>query len=439
MDSSASLNLASLYAVLRVADTGSVSRAAATLFKAQSAITRAVQEIEQALAEPLFERKSSGMLPTLAGRAVFRRGERIFAELGELAQWSALRQQRRRTAEERGLPAYLLNTRRLQLFVTLARHRHMASAARALGVTQPAISSAIRILETGAGMSLFYRHPRGLLLTTDGETFLLSVRRALNELRHVADDMAALHGSIQGKVTVGALPLGRTLILPMAVARVVTRHPKIRVVTDESAYDSLVTGVRAGDVDFVLGALRANDAASGLASEVLMSEGLVALVRRGHPLADGRALSLRDLLAAQWIMPRSQSPSRGLLEALFRRKKIKPPLPTVETADLAVIRGLLLHTDMVALLSRQQLHYECASGGLAVLNLPMQGTGRDIGLTLRAGSTPSPAAKELIGAIRSVARELGARGGFNEPRIHESASRTDYPVFPNDDILADIP
>ena len=59
-------------------------------------------------------------------------------------------------------------------------------------------------------MQLFYRSPRGLLLTSEGETFLLHVRRALNELRHIPDDIAALRGSIQGYVTVGALPLGRT-------------------------------------------------------------------------------------------------------------------------------------------------------------------------------------------------------------------------------------
>ena len=400
------LNLASLHAVWRVADTGSVSRAAGALYRAQSAITRAVQDVEGALGVALFERKPSGMLPTPAGRAVLKRAERVFDELDELAQWSALRQSRRRGAGEGGLPAYLLNTRRLQLFVTLARYKHMHGAAHVLGVTQPAISSAIRILESGVGFPLFHRHPRGLLLTADGETFLLHVRRALNELRHVSDDIAALRGSIQGNVTVGALPLGRTLVLPMAVARVVMQHPRVRVITDESSYESLVAGVRAGDVDFVLGALRPNDTANGLESEVLMWESLVVLVRRDHPLAGKRGLTLRELAGEQWIMPRSHSPSRALLEALFRRMKLKPPMPTVETADLAVIRGLLEQTDMVALLSMQQLHYECVSGELVMLDVPMPGMGRDIGLTIRAGSRPSPAARELIDAIRLVAAEL---------------------------------
>ncbi|CAB3666907.1 HTH-type transcriptional regulator HdfR [Paraburkholderia graminis C4D1M] len=394
------LNLAQLRAFRLVADRGSATRAAAALFRAQSAVTRSVQELESALGEPLFDRGPSGMLPTPVGRAVLLRCERIFAELEELAQWCAARQTRRRPAAEGALPAYLLNTRRLQIFVALARHRHMPSAAKTFGISQPAVSTAIRVLESGSSLSLFHRSPRGILLTTEGETFLLHVRRALNELRHVPDDIAALRGNIQGAVTVGALPLGRTLILPKAIAKMSAENPGVRVVTDESAYEALVAGLRAGDIDFILGALRENDATSGLRNERLMSEDMVLLVRRDHPLTRAHEPRISDLRDVQWILPRSHAPARALFEAQFKRMKIRPPLPTVETADLAVIRGLLLGTDMVAALSAQQLHYEVQTGQLAVLDVPLHNTRRDIGLTLRAAGTPSPAARALIDAIR---------------------------------------
>jgi LysR family transcriptional regulator of gallate degradation len=282
----------------------------------------------------------------------------------------------------------------------------MPSAARALGITQPAVSSAVKILESGAGTPLFHRSPRGLLLTSEGETFLLHVRRALNELRHISDDVAALRGHIQGNVTVGALPLGRTVILPEAIARVIARYPGVRVVTDESAYESLVGGLRAGDVDFILGALRPFDAQSGLENEKLMSEELVVLARKGHPLAGERGLTVKQLGSAQWVLPRRQSPARGLFESMFKRAKIKPPTPTVETADLAVIRGLLLRTDMLAVTSAQQLDYERQSGQLVAIDVPTGQTSRDIGMTMRAGSTPSPAARALIDAIRQVVGDV---------------------------------
>lgn len=411
------LNLAHLRAFRLVADTGSATRAAAALYRAQSAVTRSVQELETALGEPLFERKPSGMLPTAVGRVVLDRCARIFGELEVLAQWCAARQTRRRALAEGALPAWMLNTRRLQLFVALARHRHMPSTASAFGISQPAVSSAMRVLESGSGVTLFHRSPRGVQLSAEGETFLLHVRRALNELRHVPDDIAALHGNIQGAVTVGALPLGRTLILPAAIARLSAQHPGVRVVTDESAYELLVAGLRAGDVDFVLGALRENDAASGLANERLMAEDMVVLARRGHPLAQKTGLSVGDLRNAQWIVSRLHSPARGLFEAQFKRLKLKPPMPTVETADLAVIRGLLMGTDMIAALSAQQLHYEIAAGDLVVLDVPLHNTRREIGLTMRADSVPSPGARALIDAIRLAVAEVAPAVRVVEGRL----------------------
>jgi len=406
-------NLSQLRAFRLVADTGSATRAAATLFRAQSAVTRSVQELESALGEPLFVRSPSGMLPTPVGRAVLKRCERIFAELEELAQWCSTRQGRRRPATDGILPAYLLNTRRLQLFAALARHRHMPSAARTFGISQPAVSTAIRVLESGSGLTLFHRSPRGILLTTEGETFVLRVRRALNELKHIPDDIAATHGQIQGTVTVGALPLGRTLILPRAITRTIREHPGVRTVTNESAYDALVADLRAGDVDFILGALRDNDAASGLKNERLMSSQMALLVRRDHPLAQARDLNLMDLRNARWILPRSNAPALALFEAQFKRMKVKPPVPTVETADLAVIRGILFETDMIAALSAHQLHHEIQSGQLAVLDVKLLNTRREIGLTMRAAGAPSPAARALIDAIRlsvvDVAREVNNR------------------------------
>ncbi|WP_347558504.1 LysR family transcriptional regulator [Robbsia sp. KACC 23696] len=403
-------NLVKLQIALRIGETGSASEAARTLFRAQSVITRAVQELERTLGASLFERGANGMVPTADGKVVLARATRVFAELSMLAQWCAVRRTRTRpigpaTADR--VPAYLLNARRLQLLIALARHRHMPTTAAAMHVTQPAVSHAIKVLETGAGLPLFHRSGRGLLLTTEGETVVLHARRALNELRHIRDDLAAFHGSVQGQVVVGALPLGRTLILPDAIALLSRDHPGVRIVTDESAYEPLVVSLRAGDVDFILGALRPADPNSGLVLEPLISEPLTVLVRRDHPLLAKTGLRLADLTHERWILPRSHAPARLLFDGLFTRKRLRAPQPVVETADLAVIRGLLLKTDMIAALSARQLHFERESGQLDVLDIvdmPARETHRQIGLTLRAASEPSPAAARLIEAIRTATR-----------------------------------
>ncbi|CAE6824002.1 hypothetical protein R69749_08323 [Paraburkholderia domus] len=85
------LNLTKLRVFTIVVERGSASRAAAQLFRAQSAVTRSVRELEETLGEQLLERRPSGMLPTPVGRAVDERSRRIFAELHALALWCATR------------------------------------------------------------------------------------------------------------------------------------------------------------------------------------------------------------------------------------------------------------------------------------------------------------------------------------------------------------
>src|SRR6266480_4787345 len=68
-------------AFLAVADQGSVNRAGAALFRAQSAVSRSIHKLEYELGVELFERRSRGMLLTEYGRALLVRARRVHAEM----------------------------------------------------------------------------------------------------------------------------------------------------------------------------------------------------------------------------------------------------------------------------------------------------------------------------------------------------------------------
>ena len=78
----------------------------------------------------------------------------------------------------------------------------------------------------------------------------------------------------------------------------------------------------------------------------------------------------------------------------------------MESADLAIIRGLLLRSDMLAIVSAHQLEHEIDRGELCILPLPLVRTTRAIGLTCRTASLHSPLAQALMTAIRAVIAEL---------------------------------
>ena len=83
-------------------------------------------------------------------------------------------------------------------------------------------------------MQLFYRSPRGLLLTSEGETFLLPRSTRTERIAHIPDYIAALRGSIQGHVTVGRPAARPNIALPAAIARVAAQYPGVRIVTERA-------------------------------------------------------------------------------------------------------------------------------------------------------------------------------------------------------------
>ncbi|MBP2199617.1 LysR family transcriptional regulator [Pantoea cypripedii] len=395
------IKIMQLRAFCMIAERGTVSEAAEKLFRTQSAITRSIRDLEHTLATPLFERHASGMLLTEMGKCVLPRAQRAISELQRIPATLSRLKQRDHHREE-AEPIWLFNVRRLQVFLRLYRLHHTQSVANSLGISQPAVSAALKVLEKGAGLSLFQRTPRGMMPSTAAREMAPFISRALNEIRHIPEDLAAATGILRGTVHVGALPLCRSTLLPLAITRLVATHPGIKIVTNESAFDALVTELRAGDIDFILGALRQDENVLDIQNQMLFAESLVLVVRPQHPLA-GRQLSATDLTPVQWILPRVNSPARHLLDTAFQALGINVPTPMVESGDLAIVRGLLLNSDMVAAVSSHQLEYELTAGILRPLAFSLPNTRREIGLTLRQGALHAPAAEALIRCITDVA------------------------------------
>jgi LysR family transcriptional regulator of gallate degradation len=397
------LSLHHLHAFSSVAATGGIRRSADMLYRASSAVARSVAALEASLSAQLFERKGRGMLLTAAGETVRLRAQIIEAELREVRD-DAARLAAREGSLVGGMEA-LFNERRLQAAAMLADVHHMPSVARAMGISQSAVSQAVNRLEDTLGQSLFRRTAHGMVPSDAGNRWIMRFNRVLVELDHIVADIAAQNGVLEGVITVGALPLARTLVLPAAIAALLQKYPRLQVRSLESPYEELTAGLLSGRVDFIIGALRRPEG-QGLESTALLRDEIAVLARANHPLASARSPSFEDLERYAWVLSRAGSPLRMQIDGYFRDHGRKPPHAAVETGDLALLRGLLLSSDMLTVLSSHQLHYEIDTGQLAVLRFPMRGMERQIGVTTRTGAHLSPGAKALLAELRAVAEGL---------------------------------
>jgi len=393
------ISLRHLHAFNAVAASGGIRASSESLYRASSAVARSVSTLEEKLSTQLFERKGRGMLLTAAGEVVRQRADRIEAELHAVRE-EAVRLRDRNGAKVGGIEA-LLNERRLQAAALLAEMHHMPSVAHAMGVSQSAVSQAIARLEDMLGQALFLRSAHGMVPTDAGRRWTESFERVLAELRHIPEDIAALQGVVLGTVTIGALPLARSQILPMAIASVLQRHPQLHVRSLESPYEELMASLLSGRIDFIVGAQRSG-VGDDFDSRALLEDKAALVARAGHPLAQRGKLKLKDLAGYPWVLSRSGTPLRESLEHFFQRHGAQAPSPAVETGDLALLRGLLVCSDMLTVLSAHQLHHEVRTGQLVVLPFDMPGTERSIGITTRKNAHLSPGANALLAEIEAV-------------------------------------
>lgn len=104
----------------------------------------------------------------------------------------------------------------LTAFVAVADHRGFATAARALGMSPPAITRAVAGLERHLGVSLFHRSTRAVSLTDDGAAFLDRARRLLAELREAEQVVMGGRSVPRGQLYVTApVMFGRLHVLPV--------------------------------------------------------------------------------------------------------------------------------------------------------------------------------------------------------------------------------
>lgn len=137
----------------------------------------------------------------------------------------------------------------LRYFRAIAQHGHMTRAARALGVTQPALSAMLRKLEAEVGAELLHRTGRGVELTEAGRAFLLHAEDALRGAEAGVRAVRELVGLQRGSIRVGGGATATTYLLPPVVSAVRKKHPGLRFYVREAGSTAVAAAVMNGELD----------------------------------------------------------------------------------------------------------------------------------------------------------------------------------------------
>lgn len=145
-----------------------------------------------------------------------------------------------------------MNIEALRYAQAVSRTKSFSAAARAYGVTQPALSNGVARLETELGVKLFDRSPRGVDPTVHGTRMLPLIDRVLDSLDTLAAEGRRLARPASETIRIGVSPLiGADLVARAFEAARGLKRPR-DLVLREADLDPLALDLRAGRLDIVL-------------------------------------------------------------------------------------------------------------------------------------------------------------------------------------------
>ena len=395
-------NIRHLRAFKEVAERQSVSAAAAEVHLSQPAVTQAIGGLERALDISLFDRRPEGMFVTPDGSGFLTRVTRLFDHLETGAQRANSAANRKSRGPD---PSFVhkASASQLRALDAIWQTGSFSLAARRIGISQPSVHRAARDLESLAGVPFFTNTRSGVELTQAGEDFARAVKLAAAELQQGYDEITLSRGQDSTRISVGSMPLSRTSILPQAIHQLMQGNDGVQVQTVEGPYAELLKGLRYGELDFLIGALRDPAPTEDVEQETLFDDPLAIVVGPGHPLLEHPAPTLSDAMQFPWIAPPKTTPSGSYLYRTIRIDALDTSPVRVVSSSLVLIRGLLAQGDYVTIMSRHQMAVEREKGLMVPLNIDLMNSARGIGITTRQDWVPTPTQARFLNLVRTAA------------------------------------
>lgn len=292
-----------------------------------------------------------------------------------------------------------MDLRQLRYLVALADERHFTRAAAREHVAQPALSQQIRKLEEEVGVALVERTTRKVSITEAGELLVARARRILSECNAAHAELEALRGMLTGHVSLGAMHTMGPVDVSLALAIFHQRHPGVELTVLEQSSEELAEMLRDDVLDLAYLSVTERIESHGLGLHQLVSEEIVVILPRPHPLGKRSGVRMSELAGEQFISYREGSRLRELLNRAAREAGFDPQV-MLESNESRRIRRLVARGMGVAILPRSDT--EGAGADVAVVKLDQPALTRDITLAWRQGRRHPPAVAEFIDLSRDL-------------------------------------
>jgi LysR family transcriptional regulator, regulator of abg operon len=278
----------------------------------------------------------------------------------------------------------------------------LRAAARQLGLSQPALTKALRDLEIELEAPLLVRSSVGVSPTAQGKVLHAHALTIMRELTAATDQVKQLSGMMCGQLAVGAVPLAVLLLMPETLRTFTAEFPNIELRLTEELYMAQLQRLRHGDVDIAVGGIPGSLPMGEFIVEELMITTMVPVVAKNSQRA--RARSLSELQTARWVYT-GVTNAEGYAKALFEAHDLaSPKVGAVVNSTLALL-SLVINGDYVGLMPQQIASNALAADFLEVIPIRERGLDLKIGAMIRKDKAVAPAVRHFLAHLHRAANQ----------------------------------
>ncbi|WP_114388799.1 LysR substrate-binding domain-containing protein [Notoacmeibacter marinus] len=298
-----------------------------------------------------------------------------------------------------------LKLRQLRLLVAVGEHGNIQSAARELGISQPAATKMIQDLELDFEVKLFSRTNRGVIPTVFGQTLIRHGKLIFAQVSNAAQELDDLNEGNSGRVVVGTLLAASTSLLPAAIDSLLTERPKVAIKINEGTNEVLMPALLSGEIDMVVGRLPSHRHRDKITQEILFEDRVLAVVGNQHPLAGKAALSFDQIKPFGWILPPLETTLRRQINQFFVNEGQYQPQLAIESVSYLPTRSLLQMRDLIGLMPAEVVSQDIENGNLSRLDWDVPFGRGPIGISYRTDGSLSPAGLAFRQALHTAAAQ----------------------------------
>lgn len=257
----------------------------------------------------------------------------------------------------------------LVVFDLLYQERNTQRVANRLGLTQPAISHALKRLRKLLGDELFERTSQGLQPTPRAHSLHPGIADALASLQETLNLRDDFDPATSERVFhLSMTDIGEIYFLPRLMQRLADEAPGISLSTARPRNDDLKQQMEEGQIDLAIGLIPQLNA--GFYQQRLFVQRYVCLMRNGHPCSQGR-FGLEEFQAAQHAVVVARGTGHGKVETWLAKGGVHRPV-RLEVPHFAAVPYIVASTDLIVTVTNKLAETTQDRFGLCTRDHPLE-------------------------------------------------------------------